>query len=250
MKKIKLGVFLFFIGFLGILSLLTTNILATIPNEVKNSIQDVPEIILKLSILISPTLFLIIFIIIGLFTYEESRLKLPLIEKLLFKKELNQPFIIHLKYGIIGGVLASGLIMIISFLFEAHVDDIFNRRRQIEEPPLLVKLLYGGITEEVSMRFGVMSLIVYFLIRTFKKKTSILYFFGIILSSILFGLAHFPAVFANNPNPSSYLLTYILVGNIVAGIVFGWLYWKKSFTSSILAHMTFHIAILILTSII
>ena len=80
-KKLKLFLLLFFLGLSGIISLLSSNILDTIiPDDVRSNYQHIPELGFKLILLTSPTVFLIISILMGLFTYEFANLKLPILE--------------------------------------------------------------------------------------------------------------------------------------------------------------------------
>jgi formate/nitrite transporter FocA (FNT family) len=37
------------------------------------------------------------------------------------------------------------------------------------------------------------------------------------------------------------LLTYILLGNSIGGVIFGWLYWKKGLESAMVAHVFAHV---------
>jgi len=57
-------------------------------------------------------------------------------------------------------------------------------------------------------------------------------------------LGHFPIAFQAIPNPSIGLLSYIIIGNTIGGIVFGWLYWKKGLESAFIAHIFTHIVLL------
>jgi len=68
------------------------------------------------------------------------------------------------------------------------------------------------------------------------------YWIAIALSTLLFALGHFPVVFLAISEPSFTLLSYILIGNSIAGLVFGWLYWKKGLEAAIIAHAFAHVA--------
>jgi membrane protease YdiL (CAAX protease family) len=94
------------------------------------------------------------------------------------------------------------------------------------------------------MRFGVMTLIIWILSKIFKRKVNWIYWFGIIIAALLFALAHFPVAFQALTNPSSSLLIYILIGNSIGGIIFGWLYWKKGLESAFIGHLITHIVLL------
>ena len=95
------------------------------------------------------------------------------------------------------------------------------------------------------MRFGAMSLIAFISFKIIGKKSNSIYWMAIILSSFVFGFGHLPVVFNLIENPPNILLIYILFGNGLGGIVFGWLYWKKGLESAIIAHIVTHVVMLI-----
>jgi membrane protease YdiL (CAAX protease family) len=97
------------------------------------------------------------------------------------------------------------------------------------EPPWYTKILYGGITEEILIRWGLMSFFVWALYRiTQRKNTEIKahnYILAIIISSLIFGAGHLPVVFSLSPEVTGYLVSYIIVGNSAFGCIAGYLYW-------------------------
>lgn len=86
-----------------------------------------------------------------------------------------------------------------------------------------------------------MTLIVWVSSKIFNGTKSIVYWIGIIVSALIFALGHFPIAYQTVENPTSGLLTYILIGNTIGGIIFGWLYWKKGLESAVMAHILAHI---------
>ncbi|WP_282043464.1 CPBP family intramembrane glutamic endopeptidase [Winogradskyella flava] len=241
-KKIKLAIFLLLTGMLGVFSLLSLDITNSIPEDMMYAVQDVPEIALKLAVLLSPTILLILGVLAGIFTYDKTQLRLSIIESILFKKQSKTRISEHLIYGTTLGIITAGVVILISFIFEPFLEDFLNKTKDYDIP-LQVRLFYGGITEEVMIRFGVMSLIIFLLTKISKKSNFTIYATGIFLSAFLFALAHFPSLYAMEPNPSVALLFFVTLGNMIAGVVFGWLYWKKSLTAAIIAHMLFHITV-------
>lgn len=111
---------------------------------------------------------------------------------------------------------------------------------------LLVSMLYGGIVEELMLRLLLMSLLVFLLWKLFAKSKdnlaipSWVYISAIVLSAILFAAGHLPAT-AQFLGLSTPILIRCFVLNGVAGIGFGYLYWKKGFSYAIFAHMLAHI---------
>jgi len=113
------------------------------------------------------------------------------------------------------------------------------------EVTLLVRFGYGGITEELLLRFGFMTLVVWILSKLTKLLNSPIYWIGIVISTLLFAIGHFPIVYASLTHPSLVMLTYVLIGNSVGGLFFGWLYWKKGLEAACIAHIFAHVAMVL-----
>lgn len=101
-KKFYLGLNLFFLGLLGILSMLTMDI--PLPEEMRDLLQDqfTPSQI-QWIILINPTIILLMAVIVGALLYQEVNLSVPIIEKWLGLKEDSPHIHEILLYGILGG---------------------------------------------------------------------------------------------------------------------------------------------------
>ncbi len=108
----------------------------------------------------------------------------------------------------------------------------------------IARFLYGGITEEILVRFGFMTLLVWLAFKITKNLNDLTYWVGIVLASLLFAIGHFPTVFSVVANPSASFLTYIMVGNSIAGLFFGWLYWRKGLEAAIIAHIMTHVVMM------
>ncbi|MDR2119400.1 MAG: CPBP family intramembrane metalloprotease [Tannerella sp.] len=237
-KKLKLGLALFLLGFTGILSLLTVSI--PFPEE---ALKIFSPAALKLLSLIQPSVLLLVAVVTGTALYEKVGLSVPTISSLLKIETPRIRFFSQFKHGALFGIAASLLVMIISFIFSSAIPDepVGNK---MELTPI-ARFCYGGITEELLMRFGFMTFIVWIVSRITKKLNRATCLTGIVVSALLFALGHFPVVFVVIPHPTVWLLAYILIGNSIAGIAFGWLYWKKGLESAFVAHVFFHAVVII-----
>lgn len=242
MKKQKavLGLILFGLGIIGVLSILTMEI--PLPPEAEAILKDrfTPQQ-KKMLTLINPIIMLIVAVFVGSILYEKVNLKVPLIEKAAGIKNDNLNTYSILKYGIFGGVLSGLLLSLIGFIFNPILPAEFLELGESLKPTLAARFLYGGLTEEILMRFGLMTLVIWIASKVFKGTKPIVYWTGIIMASIIFALGHFPIAYQAVENPSTGLLSYILIGNTIGGLIFGWLYWKKGLESAFLAHIFTHI---------
>lgn len=113
------------------------------------------------------------------------------------------------------------------------------------EIPVAAKLLYGGVTEEVLMRWGLMTVLIWLPWRFIQKRVGLprlpYVICGIFLAALLFGVGHLPAVAAMGASLTTPVITYIVVGNTVPGLLFGYLYWRRGLEASMIAHALAHV---------
>ncbi|HEX5041575.1 MAG TPA: CPBP family intramembrane glutamic endopeptidase [Candidatus Polarisedimenticolaceae bacterium] len=112
------------------------------------------------------------------------------------------------------------------------------------EPPILARLLYGGITEEVLMRWGVMTVLTWLLWRFVQRGGEVRpasVWIAIVASSLVFGFGHLPVAkyLLGELTPST--LTWVIGANTWFGLLFGWLYWRRGLESAMVAHATTHL---------
>ena len=241
--KLKVGIVLFCVGMLGVLSMLNTDI--PLPEELKEKLLvKLTENQLKMALLINPTILLSVSTVVGVLLFDKCKFDVPILKNILGEKS-DVAFQEMLKSGLIGGVLAGILLFIIAKLYNTLLPQEFLILENQIEPAPLVRFLYGGVTEEILMRFGLMTFITWLVSKALDFK-SITYWIAILLSSLVFAIGHFPIVYQNIPSPSNVLLSYILIGNSVGGLIFGWLYWKKGLESSMIAHAMAHFILIVL----
>lgn len=111
--------------------------------------------------------------------------------------------------------------------------------------PPTTRFFYGGITEEILMRWGLMTLLVWLpwkFLQTGTSRPRPFFFWGAILATaLLFGVGHLPLLFSLVPQASSFLVIYIVGLNALVGIAAGWLYWKHGLEAAMMAHILFHV---------
>jgi hypothetical protein len=242
-NKLKLGFALFFIGTLGVLSMLTVEIpMGELPKVLTDrfSAQEI-----KLLTLINPLLLTVIGILIGTALHEKVQLTIPSIKYLLKIETPQISFLAQIKSGIIFGIAAGIVISLIALVFKSFLPAEFMALGSKIELTATARLLYGGITEELLMRYGFMTLVVWVVFKISRNLQNSTYVIGIIMSSFLFAAGHLPVVFNAVPNPSAMLILYIILGNASAVIIFGWLYWKKGLETAMIAHMFAHLTMMV-----
>ncbi|MGL6108300.1 CPBP family intramembrane glutamic endopeptidase [Romboutsia sp.] len=132
------------------------------------------------------------------------------------------------------------------FIFAKLIPEIGNSTPEFSPLYLISGIVYGGIVEEIMLRLFLMSFVVFVLYKLFARKAdksdipNWIYLVSIVIAAILFGVGHLPATYMLFKVTPIVIFRVVLL-NAFAGILFGYLYWKKGFEYGIIAHMFSHI---------
>jgi len=236
----------FALGFLGVLSALPI-----LPKLLMATGQEppVPMFVLQALSTIQSSVILAAMVMLGAWLSPKIVLGTPVIDAFLNKTwdELNLKKIVV--SGTLGGVLGGISLLFFYNFFMRYLPQEFLENAKGFTPPIYTKILYGGITEEVLIRWGLMSFFVWGLFRLTQSHDSKVntynYIVGIVVSAIIFGAGHLPAAFMLSSVVTVELVTYIIVGNLIFGLISGYLYWKQGLESAVLAHMLAHVVMIL-----
>lgn len=96
---------------------------------------------------------------------------------------------------------------------------------------------YGATVEEVQARLLVVSLLMWLLARLCRGHARTWMFAAAIVgAALLFGAGHLPAAAAAGLAASPLAMARIVALNAVAGLLFGWLFWRRGLEHAMLAH--------------
>jgi hypothetical protein len=147
-----------------------------------------------------------------------------------FKKNIHWVLLKNQFYsGISTGLAGAIIAYLIAPDFIDYLDNI----------PFLSRL-FGGLTEEVIMRWGLMTIIVWVLWHIIQHgrglPKELLVYSCIVMSQILFSFGHIPALINFGiTNPIWSVITIFIVS-----LPWGWLFWKQGLESAFVAHASFH----------
>lgn len=140
----------------------------------------------------------------------------------------------------IAGLFVGGMLLLLGRMAPAELLAL----NQVVEIPVVAKLLYGGVTEELLMRWGLMTVLIWLPWRLLQKGAGLpripYVAVAIFVAALLFGALHLPAVAAMGASLTAPVVGYVIVGNTVPGILFGFLYWRYGLEAAILAHAFGH----------
>lgn len=247
----RLFVILWLAGMAGVLSFLLIDISALIANLPAAAGTEMPfsPLVIKLIGLIQPTILLAVAVFSGVRLAPAVGLSAPLAEAFAGGKSLAQAIKPQIIPGLISGVVGAIVLLSSWVLVRPFLPPLFVTRAEKfnTSVPLLTRILYGGITEELLLRWGLLTFLVWVAWRLFQKgrgKPGTKYFVGaILLSSIVFGIGHLPVVSALGVNFTFSIVAFVILGNAMFGLIAGFLYWLKGLEAAIIAHMAAHLVI-------
>ncbi|GAL87289.1 hypothetical protein MYP_4519 [Sporocytophaga myxococcoides] len=192
--------------------------------------------------LINPAVLVLIATTIGTILYDKVNLSVPLFEKL-FDKRGTSSFSLKgiIVEGIVLGVLAGIAILAVAYFFKPYLPQVLLDSSDNARLNLITKLLYGGVTEELLCRFGLMTLFVWVLYKIFKSLNAAVFWSANFLSAVLFAVGHLPMVFQLVTDVSFPVYAYVILGNSIGGLLFGYAYWKRGLESAFMAHAFTHL---------
>jgi Type II CAAX prenyl endopeptidase Rce1-like len=239
---------LFVLGSVGIAMFTITSVplveqqLAKLSPE---TLEKVPPLwILMLLQGLQYSLLLAISILIGIGCAYRVGLRSHLIDHWVFHTAKSLSFAVEMKWSLGVGAAATIVLLLLNQLMQPVLPEAL--RANNTEPSglnLPTAMFYGGITEEILMRWGLMSLLVWIAWKGLKQGVTLpsqgIYQGAIVLAALVFGLLHLPATAAIVPLTPVVIIRALLLNGIV-GIAFGWLFWQYSLEAAMLAHISFH----------
>ena len=185
------------------------------------------------------TAVFLIGIFIGLFLGKKIGLGTPVLSSVFEDRKLPADLNSSLKLSILAGLLIAAITCITDKAIFSTFDDPLLE--YLTTPPLWERILYSfhvGITEEIVLRFFLVTLLMWLTWKIKKddegKPTVIGAWLSIIVISLVYALLY---LFFARESMAQTTIARIMIINGLAGIVFGWLYWKKGLEYSIIANL-------------
>lgn len=146
--------------------------------------------------------------------------------------------------GAVGGLLGAAVVVAAQTVAPVALRTYFESLTPSLPQRMLVGALYGGITEEILMRWGLMTFVVWlpwkFLQHQQGLPSDLMVYAAIAVSAIIFAAGHLPAV-ASVGKLTPDVVVFVLVANSVFGIVAGYLFWRFGLEAAIIAHAIAHL---------
>ncbi len=251
--RLRLFFIIWLAGIAGILSFLFVDLAALIemlPQPEGTPPPEISPLLLKFLAVLQPSVLITLAVIVGMWLAPKVGLHAPAAEALAERKPFLPVIKPQIAPGIIAGLL-SGVAIVVSWLLaKPYLAVEFATRAEAFNAmmPPITRFLYGGFTEEILLRWGVMTLFVWVLWKVLGRgetaPRSLWFVIAIFASALLFGAGHLPIASALSGGLTLPLTIYVITANSIFGIAAGFLYWKRGLESAIIAHIFAHVVLL------
>ncbi|MEY8293053.1 hypothetical protein AAK882_10495 [Carnobacteriaceae bacterium 52-44] len=130
-------------------------------------------------------------------------------------------------------------------IFQNWLPEIYQPNFSIPNvKQILSNIFYSGIGQEILLRWGIMTTIIYVLSSRGRDLNQWVYIIGIVFTAILYGFAQYNSI-ASLTDFSFILVLRILLLNGLDGILFGWLYYKFHFEAAVLSHVLVNLLVIL-----
>ena len=234
----RVGLLLWLAGMLGVAAIA----MLPLPPSVAREAPRVPPWIVQLLGAGQSGLLLALAVALGTRLAPRVRLSAPAFEALAARTGAWRALRPQLAPGILGALL--GALVLLAFRQRAP-SAVTSAVANGFDPSLLIRVLYGGLTEELLLRWGVMTLLLWLLApgarRRGARPGAISAAAAIAGSALLFGLGHLPTIVAYGGALTVEVVLWTLAGNALFGVVMGILFRRSGLEAAMLAHGLAHV---------
>lgn len=242
--RLRLSVLLWLAGILGAVIITVT----VLPQMLGAWPLPAPLWVILLASFAQSGLFIALAVWSGGVLAAQVGLHAPAFEAAVTARSITSALRPQLLPGLVAGVLGgAGLFAIGGYASPAALAEVQQRFAV----PILARVLYGGITEELLLRWGLMTVLVWLAWRFLQGRRgsprTIYYWLAIVVSALLFGAGHLPAAAFLVGELTGELVLFVVGVNAAFGVVFGYLFWRYGLEAAMIAHMGAHVVSYVLS---
>ena len=181
-------------------------------------------------LLIQPAIITMLCALLGWWALPRTGLDAPVLRGLLARSDWAGPLRRSLFSTGTIAALVTGILVVYSL---ATAQVVLNMPQL--DIPLIARVGYGGIGEEIIARWGLLTAFMALVLRLGQTRP-FAFWTANSLAALLFAMGHFGVLFAMMAHPPLWLLSAVLIGNFIPAAAFGWLYRQFGIESAMLAH--------------
>lgn len=130
------------------------------------------------------------------------------------------------------------------FVFQNWLPEAFQPNYIIPDAAqILSTVVYSGLGQEILLRYGIMTTVIYVVSSRGKDLNRWVYIIGIVFTAVVFAIARYNTIIAAYGLHPVLLLRLILL-TVLDGFLYGTLYYKFQVEASMLAHMLANVLVI------
>lgn len=233
--RLRLGLLLWLAGMLGVVVITVT----VLPQMLREVPLPAPLWVVSLAGLAQSALLVALAVWSGVALAPKVGLRAPAFEAAVTARSIASALRPQFRPGLVAGALGGvGLFAIGGYASPAALAEVQQRFTL----PILARVLYGGVTEEVLLRWGLMTALVWLAWRRRKGTARAVDFWvAIVVSALLFGAGHLPAAAMLIGELTADVVLFVVGVNAAFGVLFGYLFWRYGLEAAMIAHATAHV---------
>ena len=202
------------------------------------ALQHLSPVLLRLLVLANPLLLVTLLALLGAGVAHRVGLASRLAGTVSAEA---RPWVLRsLLVGLVLGVAITVLDRLVAPLLGAAWQALVQRHEAVPAwRALAIGTLYGGLAEEVMLRWGVMSALAWLLAQAFGARP-VAFVLAALLAALVFGAAHLPAL-AQEIALTPAIVARTVALNTLAGFAYGLLFWQRGLEAAMLAHAATHL---------
>lgn len=169
--------------------------------------------------------------------------RIGLLRAFAFRKK---PLMTTIAWGILGGI---GFFLLEAVIFSALIPEVnlFYENKSFSAVYLVSEIFYGGVAEELMLRFFFMSLLAFLIWKIFARKyakeeiPTAVFIAANIIAAMTFAAGHLPATYTMYGKFSALIPVRCFLVNGGLGLIFGRLYRKFGIQYAMTAHALIHV---------
>lgn len=236
--RLRLGLLLWLAGMLGVVVITVT----VLPQLLGELTLPAPLWVVSLASLAQSALLLALAVWSGVALTPKVGLHAPAFEAAVTARSIASALRPQFLPGLVAGALGgAGLFAIGGYASPAALAEVQQRFTL----PIHARVLYGGVTEELLLRWGLMTALVWLAWRLLQRRggtpRAVYIWLAIAVSALLFGAGHVPAAAMLVGELTSDVVLFVVGVNTVFGVLFGYLFWRYGLEAAMIAHVTAHV---------
>ncbi|WP_300648160.1 CPBP family intramembrane glutamic endopeptidase [Hydrogenophaga sp.] len=228
------------VGLLGVLALL----LQPVPEALlaqRPELAEMPTWMLKGLTLLNPMVLLIVAALLGVLVAHRVGLRSVLAGTAQPKERANGWWLAA-GVGLATGALLACMDLAVAPCLGEPWQHFLSQASRPNAKALLLGVLYGGITEEIVMRWGLMSVLTWSLwIVSRRQRIGGCFVVAALVTALVFGAAHLPVLQAQMDLSFGIALRTLCL-NGFASLVYAWIFWRYHLEAAMLSHACSHLA--------